>query len=94
MKRETRVKLTEPLLLVNLTARDDAHFHAAHVPYTGATGLLGAKSYGRLAPYIATYLGELPRAVLAMGWQHFTVAKRGGQWIARHSVLPSRATER
>lgn len=72
------------LILANLTPEDERRFHAARISYTGSTGP-GAKpeNYGGLAPYIATYLSALDRAVKAMGWHKFSIDASPGQWIVR-----------
>jgi hypothetical protein len=79
------MRMTEPLLLVHLTPEDYKRFHEARVPYSGSTGPYARpEDYHGLAPYVATFFGELARSVVAMRWHHFTVSKRGGQWIVRH----------
>jgi hypothetical protein len=72
------------LILANLTLEDDRSFHAAGIPYSGATGP-GAdpEAYNGLAPYIATTADWLERAVHAMGWDDFSVQADGAQWIVR-----------
>lgn len=77
----------DSVIIANITAADNEKFHAAHIPYSGSTGLAPRPSDPN-APYIATYLSELPRALKAMGWEHISftfsgVTFSGEQWIVR-----------
>lgn len=74
---------TESLILANLTIRDGERLQDAHLLFSGWTGTEVTKDH--LAPYIATYFGELTTAVRAMEWHHFSVTQQGGSWIARRT---------
>jgi hypothetical protein len=83
--KQLKIALTESLILANLKPEDAHHFHAAEIGFSGSTGAY-AKGYGGLAPYIATFLCELPRTIIALEWQHFSVTKHLGSWIVRRVV--------
>ncbi len=73
------------LILANLTKCDFDHFYDARIPYSGEAADphfdRDPRPWGKRAPYIATFLGELPRAVKAMKWEKFSVEIIDGQWI-------------
>jgi hypothetical protein len=87
LKRElvkTRSLGVETLLLVNLSAEDYAKFEAHPFPYSGSTGAGAAPElYGGLAPYIATYLNEIHRAMHTFGWKEAILSHEAGQWRLR-----------
>ena len=77
---------TRTLILANLTRQDFEHFSNAKITYTGTAadprfGNSDPRPWGKHAPYIATYIGELLRAVKAMKWDSFSVEIIAGQWI-------------
>jgi hypothetical protein len=74
------------VILANLTTDEYRRFEAARISYSGSTGM-GARpeNYHGLAPYIATYLSELPKALNAIGWENIKVKFAGEQMqVWRH----------
>jgi hypothetical protein len=71
------------VILANLTDDDFERFHSAHIKYSGSTGKGSVKGYEPDGPYIATFMFELPAALIALDWTRVHLEHRGGQWIVR-----------
>lgn len=76
------MKDVKSVILANLSEADERRFHAARVPYTGATG---QRFMGPDEPYIATLPQYLIPAMRAMGWERVEVEEVASQWIVRRA---------
>lgn len=89
--KRREIKQEPSIILANLTAHERAAFHFASIPYSGDTGDARPELYHGLAPYIATFLRDLPKAIEVMRWSDCSIHDANGQWIVRRSCGEVRA---
>jgi hypothetical protein len=75
---------TTSVILANLTPSDYRRIEEFGITCSGSTGV-GAKpeSYNGMAPYIATFVHELDRAIAALEWDDIHIQILHNQWIVR-----------
>jgi len=67
------------VFLKRLTPVDFNRFHAARLLYSGSTGPCNPKLYPKTGPCIATFLSELPAALVALKWHHVSLDYTNGK---------------
>jgi len=71
------------VFLTRLTPVDFNRFHAARLLYSGSTGPLNPKWYPKTGPCIATFLSELPAALIALKWHRVSLDYTNGKLFVR-----------
>ena len=77
--------------LARLTEAEYRRIENAGVNYSGSTGS-GARpeDYNGLAPFIATYPGELGHAISVLGWKKFHLEIRVNDWVVSRKRVQAR----
>jgi hypothetical protein len=77
-------------IFAKLTPKEYARFQKAHIMFSGSTGdFARPQDYGGLAPYIASYFSQIPKALRALRWKRIAVKQQGKSWIiTKHGVRP------
>lgn len=76
-------KLSDTLILANLTENEFQLFTQAGIQYSGSGGNWGDIPNDKKALYISTYISELAKSTKALGWIKFSLEEKEGQWIAK-----------
>ena len=81
---------TKPVIFANLTPEEYERFEKARIETTGSSGKGGRpEDYKGLAPFIASYFYEIPKALHALGWKHSHISEHNGQMVIGAEPAPS-----